>query len=258
MSEIDLQGHVIAFGLLLCRVSAFILTSKILGRNIVPNTVKVGLCLALSLFWLADYSERLTSGFEPSFGRVVIAGIMETFFGGVVGYLFSLVMLPARIAGSYVGQELGFSLGQVADPSTGTPNNEAGLLFDAFALVLFWVTNSHHVALRALGVSTNLLQLDRNFLPLLTPRVVEMVSNSHSQGIMLIVPLAALLFLVLVYLSVVMRAWPQMTLFSFGMGARLLIGLIAFAVFLPQILYDMAAGFEFSQRMIEDMLVGSQ
>ena len=46
------------------------------------------------------------------------------------------------------------------------------------------------------------------------------------------------LFLLL-YLGVAMRAWPQVTLFSFGMGARLLLGLAAFFFLMPILLSNM-------------------
>lgn len=236
----------IAFGLVLARVSSFVVAAPMFGQGTVPNLVKMGLCVVLSVFWYPNYLE-MAGELQGSKSALFVAGMSEIIAGFCIGYLVRLTMLPVRIAGTYVGQELGFSLGQVADPSSGAASNETGLLFDAMGLVLFWVTDVHHQSFRMLGYSTRAFQVDREFILEFSNTVTRLISQAHDLGLMIIGPLASVLFLLLVALSVMMRSWPQVTLFSFGSGARILIGLAALVLFTPAIVsnivdvYDMVA-----------------
>lgn len=244
LAGVPIERAAVAVGLVVTRVSSFILASPMLGRGTVPNLVKTGFCLALSAFWLPSYYIDTDADVSLVSATFAFALTFECLVGLAAGYLARLIILPARIAGSYVGQELGFNLGQVADPSTGSATNETGLLFDALGLVVFWASNTHHAALRVLGISFASLRPDRDLIYGLCPEVVALFSKAHEAGILIIAPLASVLFLTLVSLMVVMRAWPQVTLFSFGMGARLLVGLGLFVVLVPLIVANLESVFQ--------------
>jgi len=229
----------IAFALVLARVSSFIVAAPMFSQGTVPTNVKFGLCVSLSVFFLPGYLDAAAE-LRSSYGALIFALLAEMVAGYCVGYLVGLILLPVRIAGTYVGQELGFSLGQVADPTSGAASNETGLLFDALGLLLFWTTDVHHQSLRMLASSTSVLQVDREFLLELAATSASLISRSHDAAFIMIAPLASVLFLTLTVLLVMMRSWPQVTLFSFGSGARLLVGLGAFVVFAPSIISNMA------------------
>ena len=61
----------------------------------------------------------------------------------------------------------------------------------------------------------------------------------HEASFLLIAPLATSLFTVLVVLAILMRVWPQITLFSFGIAVRLGLGLIAVTIFLPHVISNL-------------------
>lgn len=244
----------VAFGLILARVSMFVVAAPMFGHGTVPNLVKTGLCVALSLFWYPGYVSWATE-LQTSNAALVVAVMTELIAGFCVGYLVRLILLPARIAGTYVGQELGFSLGQVADPTSGAASNETGLLFDALGLVVFWSTDVHHQSFRLLGYSTKALQIDREFILGFASEIVALVGQSHDLALMMVGPLASILFVILIAMSVMLRSWPQVTLFSFGSGARLLVGLAALAFFAPTIILNMAAVFHLVADEVTEVLV---
>jgi flagellar biosynthesis protein FliR len=59
------------------------------------------------------------------------------------------------------------------------------------------------------------------------------IDQSHAFGITMIGPLGTCLFVTLITTAMAMRVWPQINLFSFGIGFRILVGLIAAWYFLP-------------------------
>ena len=228
----------IALILVVARVSAFVVAAPGFGDNMLPNVVKLGLCLGLGMFWLPDYLP-LAAEIRTQAGLVVTMSI-ELIAGLVIGYLVRLMMLPAHVAGSYLGQEIGFNLGQVTDPGSGAPANETGLIFDAFSLVLFWLTDVHHVALQALGKVSELVFIDRGMLRDLQHLSGRLISRAHENGLMIVAPVTSMLFITMVSVMILMRGWPQTTLFSFGLPMRLLVGLTSFLFFLPLILSNIA------------------
>lgn len=227
---------ILAFGLALARISAFLVASPLFGQQVVPNPVKVTLCIALAMFWAPEYVTVVpASGFD-NISRIVVEAISEFVIGFGIGYLVRLAFLPCKIAGSYLGQEFGFNLGQVSDPSSGAPMNEVGLLFDAFAIVLFWISNIDHYAWKILGATIGSMQADTDTLAAFATMGTQLFSASHDRGILLIAPVGAIMWATLLGLMIVMKVWPQVTLFTFGMGARLLLGFVAFFYFLPEII----------------------
>ena len=233
---VTIDFWILAFGLALVRTSAFLIASPVFGQRVLPNQVKATLCIALALFWTPEYISVVpASGFD-NISRIVVEAISEFAVGFGIGYLVRLAFLPCKIAGSYLGQEFGFNLGQVSDPSSGTPMNEMGLLFDAFAIVLFWTSNIDHFAWKVLGGTIGSLQADTDTLAAFATMGTQLFSQSHDQGILLIAPVGAIMWATLLGLMIVMKVWPQVTLFTFGMGARLLIGFAAFFYCLPEII----------------------
>lgn len=229
----------IAFALLVARVSAFMVASPMFGYGVTPNAIKVGLCVALSSFWMHDYTS-LFAHETPTWPLLVVLFFFEVVAGWSTGYFVRLIMLPTRIAGSYIGQEIGFNLGQVSDPTSGEPTNEAGLLMDALGLVIFWTTDVHHTALRVLAKATYLTAENPAFLIDAHGVAGELLNLCHEYGLMIVAPIATILFVTLIVLLMLMRAWPQTTLFTFGLPMRLLIGLTAFFVFSPVVVTNIS------------------
>ena len=253
LEERTLVDLAIIFTLSLTRVSSFIVSSPMLGERSIPNIVKVAFCVAISVFLFPGIERDFaagTSGLDWRMSLVILG--REAVVGFTIGYLVRLIMLPARIAGSYMGQEFGFSLGQVADPSTGVASNEVRLLTDALALVLFWMTDAHHVAIRVLAnqeVGDHLIEFP------FTEGLGHTVSFVHQVALQQIGPMVLALLLILVCLCVVMRSWSQMTLFSFGSGVRVLFGIGAFFVFIPWIVLQLSSWYHEMPHTLARILV---
>ena len=247
----DVQVVVSAFCLAMTRVSGFVVASPMFGYQTVINSVKVGFCVVLSLFWLPAYIEHARV-IEPTIFNWAMAIVYDFVSGLTLGFLVRLLMLPTRIAGTYLGQELGFNLGQVADPTSGTPSNEMGQLFDVLGLCIFWVTDIHHLILRTLGASI-IQPAGRLETGWIAAMVSDLFAAAHEQGILIVSPVAATMFLVLVYLMVVMRSWPQVTLFSFGMAVRLILGLLLLAFLIPVVVANMARLFRHTASFLESL-----
>lgn len=233
-----LNTTAVAFGLILTRVSSFVVAGPMFGTGIVPNTVKLGVCIVLSLFLLPHYEDYVVG--LNSTPQLVLATAAEALVGLGLGYWLRIVFLPISIAGTYLGQELGFNLGQITSSTSGAATNETGFLFDSLALALFWVTDAHHRSLKVLSYTT-LVGPDGSSLEMPSPfDISSLICEAHHFGLGIVSPLATILFVSLIGLMLLMRAWPHINLFSFGSAARLAVGWVALTMFGPMVIANIA------------------
>ena len=235
MTEMDVNEWVINFTLVLTRVSALIVSFPLFGQRYLPRTVKAGLCFTLTLVWLPEVVQHAPSMRDASWMLFTIRMVAEMLIGTFIGYTFGLVLLPTRVAGAYLSQEMGFSLGQITDPASSSSTTELGAIFDAFGVLILLALNVHHTVLQTLHASFR-IGLDRRFVDRAWLQFSMAMSHMLDEGLLLIAPLATCLFITLFLLSVMMRSWPQLNLFSFGIPVRFIVGLGAMFLLAPYIL----------------------
>jgi flagellar biosynthetic protein FliR len=229
--------------LIAARIGAFFLTFPLFRSSTLPRLVKVVLALALSVMWLANFLARgaLDSlhALPTHWLEFGLAAVRESIVGAGLGYLLGLFFLPAQVAGAYLGQEMGFNLAGVTDPTTESTSNVFGDLLNALAMMTFLLADAHQLAIGTLYVSFARLPL-ASPLPELAPWVfTQSLSDAHRWGMELAAPMAVGLFLTTVVTVLLMKISPQLNLFAVGIPVRLALGLLAAFVFFPDIVLMM-------------------
>jgi flagellar biosynthetic protein FliR len=225
---------VIPVSLILARVAAFVGVLPILGGAQTPNLVKLGLTVALTVMW--SFTMLAGPAPSPAVPVATAAWIMalgrEAALGALFGFLFSLFLLPARIAGEYLTQEMGLSFGSmvsaVSDGSESTP----ATILELFASLLFLGLDLHHVFLAVLDATFRRFPIGQGFsLPMCDP--IGAAASAEEWGILLGVPVALCLFVTTIALAFLNRAAPQLSLYTVGFPLRLIVGLVAILVMFP-------------------------
>ena len=98
--DLLLETWLLTFGLILARVSAFIMTIPYLGGRYVPKLIKSGTVLALTCFW---FSESQTGSLAAVMrmnqlnrwlGFAIAVRRIEVIIGCALGYVFGLFIVP--------------------------------------------------------------------------------------------------------------------------------------------------------------------
>jgi flagellar biosynthetic protein FliR len=237
----------VAVSLLLARVGAFVNALPILSGNNVPRMVRAGLTLALSLLWF-DFSavpngELFTTSFEIGWLAYGIAMGREVLLGTVLGYAFGLILVPARVAGEFIIQQMGLTLGNIADPTAGNPTGPITQVFEMLGILLFLGMDGHHVFLAALYRTLARWPVGGLLPAAPVAQLVSGASAAEEWGLLLIAPLGLCLFLTTVVLALMTRAAPQMNIFSVGFALQIGIGLVGAFLLLPDLLAAMVSAF---------------
>jgi flagellar biosynthetic protein FliR len=232
-----IEAWIVSFSLILARTGTFVAALPYLGGNAVPRTVKVGLVVALSFFWSGAIGElpmdELVARADVHWLAFGLALAREAVLGAVLGFAFGLFLMPARVAGEFVGQEMGLSLGTLTDPSGENAATIVGQLFEVLGVLIFFGLDAHHVWFAALHSTFAGWPVGG---PVTLPVVplVHGLESAHEWGLLLAAPIVVCLFISSVTLALMARTAPQLNLFSVGFTLRLGAGLVAVFVFLPQ------------------------
>lgn len=238
---------VLLAALLLARVGAFVAVLPILGGRQMPALVKIGLTVALAWFWGTSLWDRLSldpaayQGGGAGWVRLGIALGREAILGALVGYVFSLFLVPARIAGAYLSQEMGLTFGELVSPTGDGAASPLTVALELTAALLFLGLDGHHVFLGAMADSLTNVPVGSGWPEVGIEPLFQAAGAAQEQGLLLAAPVAGCLFLVTVGLTLVSRAAPQMNLYAVGFPLRLGVGLIALLVLWPGLVAGLVA-----------------
>jgi flagellar biosynthesis protein FliR len=235
------EAMIIASLLIFFRVSAFIAFLPPLYGQGVPSTVKIGLSVAMSYLLASQHARPLAMSLNISTSdaggwlELAFLGIRETALGAGLAWLFSLCLVPVRIAGAWIAQEMGLTLGGLSSPMDQQPSNVISTMLEAVSIIMFFVLDLHHIMFYSLGQSFALRPAAGAWAMPSWNTVVFSVTHAVDDGFLIVAPIGILLFVVSLTILVTMRTAPQFNFMSYGMTLRLAAGMCGLIMFLPEI-----------------------
>ncbi len=260
MSEVQ----VFAFLLILTRVSAFVGFFTLFSFSQLPRLVKVGMATGLSVFWLGELdsiadsiTDSITGDRLEMISSVLMLG-REFLIGLMLSIALNLFFMPCKIAGAYVGQELGLSLASITNPGTPDSSTLVTRVFETFTVLIFFCLDLHHFLIMTIDYSFRELAGKIDVLALPTQQLVAMLNSSGDYGLMVIAPLAVILMIITLCLGLLNRAAPALNLFTIGMSIRSGFGIFCIFMLLPVILGALRGYLFRVQSDIEQLLIAFQ
>jgi flagellar biosynthetic protein FliR len=239
------QSTIIAWLLTLTRVSGFVALWAPMANQSVPHAVRVGLVLALTMFFAPPSNLLLLLSSASAMDNLPLASLMmasafELLIGASLAWLLSLCLLPTRIAGAVFSQEIGQSGVPVPALSGETSSGPLAQLFDAIGMLMFFVLDLHLWSLVILAMSFNVIPLGSGpWLPS-SNEAVARVTFAVESGFASAGPLIVLSTLVLIAVLFANRVAPQFHFFTLVLPLRSLLGLLLALLTIPITIYGLA------------------
>lgn len=230
--------------LVFARVGAFVAVMPLFsGRT--PKSVRAALTLALTAFYLGQIAPAWDRHVAGQAGDIhwlafSLAMLRETVLGAAMGFAFNLFLLPPRIAGEFITQQIGLALSPQAGISGDQPAGPLTLAFEAAGALVFFQLDGHHIALSVLHASFSRLPLGGTLVPEAADPALTALTQSYEMGLLLAAPLGVCLFLLAVVLAIMSRAAPQLNIYSIGFALQVLLALIGSLYLMPDMLHLMA------------------
>lgn len=251
----SLEQQIFSFILILARVSAFVAFLPLFARRQLPRMVKAGLAVALTTFWFGSLPQGMYGDVQINAVTSVLYISKEIGIGFVLSVLLGFMFVPARIAGAYVGQEVGLSLAAVSSPGSMDSSTLVTTIFETFAVLLFFGMNVHHFMITFLHCSLHQLHGKISLTDLPTELLVQITSSLSEFGMMIAGPVGICLLILTVGLALLNRAAPALNLFSVGMSLRGGIGIVCLVLFFPIIMKSIRLYFELHQDKLEKFFI---
>ncbi len=229
----------IYFGLILARVGTFVAVMPLFADR-APRTVRAGLALALAVFYFSAVAPRWDAGMASAVNTNAVSFALalgrEALIGAAMGFAFSLFLLPAQIAGTFISQQIGLSFGTPLGGPTGqVGSGPFGVAFEIMASLVFLQLDGHHVLLAALHASFAKFPLGGMLIPQPTGQMVAGLARAQELGVLLGSPVAFCLFLLTMMLAFMARVAPQLNIITIGFTLQSVVALLGIAFLLPDI-----------------------
>lgn len=229
-----MTGDVQQFLLVMIRLTVFISISPGFSHSSFPTISKVALAVGLTLPIMGVIPSM---GVELAIGNFVILALKELLIGMALGYITLLFFSAVEIAGTLVDFQVGFSMGQIYDPSLGVNVSNYGRVYYWISIMIFFLADMHHQVITTLVQSYQWAPLDQlSFTHIGMEGIIKLFGYTFATAIQLAVPLIIVALLSELTLALISRTVPQINVLILGMPMKTLISLIFMFFFLSTLM----------------------
>lgn len=238
-----------------CRFSGLFISAPILSHTSIPNRVKLGVALMLSILVgpLLPPMPDVPLFSWASFGVVV----EQLLIGVTIGLVMQIIFAAIQAAGEYIGLQMGLAFASFFSPDSGANTMILSRFFYVFATLLFVSIDGHLILIETVIRSFAWLPVGSvASLPSdLFMAVVRFGSVVFSAGILLALPVFGALLIVNLTLGILNRSAPQLTVFSVGFPMSLTLGMVLLVVLMTELGSYLQALFQLGFEFLDSLLL---
>lgn len=217
-----------------CRIAAALAAAPILGEVMVP--VRIRLLIALILAVVVQPGMPAPPAIDALSPQGMAAVAEQVLIGGLLGFMFHLVLSALQIFGTIASSQMGLSMAQINDPMNGQMADVLTSVMYVVFILLFFAVDGHliltHVLARSFAVwPVGSFAFDLDALK----RLAFAVGWIFSAALALALPLMFATLVVQVGLGLLNRAAPALNLFALGFSVTTMFGLLLLTLLLPSL-----------------------
>ena len=233
------------FILVLVRVSCFVYIAPFFGMVNVPNRVKVGLavCITLLINGFVDASHIKYTGMIGYSVIVLKEGITGLLIGLAANICNSIILFAGRI----IDMDIGLAMAQQFDPVNRTQVSLTGNLYFYLLMMLLVITDMHHVILNSFVDVFELVPINAQIFDWehLVEAFVTYFVDLFAISFRIMLPIFSCIMILNCILAILAKVAPQMNMFAVGMQLKILVGF--FVLYLTITLLPSVANFIFME-----------
>lgn len=219
--------------LIVVRISCFVYIAPFFGNSTSPRKVKIGfsVLVALLLYGMVDKTGIEYTGL---FGYAIIV-LKEGITGLLIGLAANICNSIILFSGNIIDMDIGLSMATVFDPTTSSQVTITGNLYQYLILLLMIVSDMHHVILRAVVDSYELIPINGQVFDWdnLLSSMTTYMGDLFNIGFRIVLPVFICIMILNCILGIMAKVAPQMNMFSIGMQMKVLVGLSVLFVVIP-------------------------
>jgi flagellar biosynthetic protein FliR len=229
--------EILAFLLVLVRVSVFFALWPVFGVFAVPAYAKILTSLLVSILLFPTIVwQGLTESLASN--MIIVMVIREVFIGLILVYISRLLFFAVNICGQLVSLSIGLSSSEMYNQALDSRASSIEQFQMMIATLVFLAWSGHHIFLTAMVESFTIIPLSVEFINLVKPETMAvLVQQIMTVGIQLSAPVMAAIFFMNIALGLVGRAVPQINILITSLSANIILGLFILLISLPAFIY---------------------
>jgi flagellar biosynthetic protein FliR len=223
--------------LIFVRISIVLFMFPFFGGIMVPNTVKAGLALMITivLFPVVEPNPDVFPRGLLASGNMILS---ELVLGLVVGLVARFFFAAIQLGGQLVGYQMGFAIANVFDPESGNQGSILAQMGYWVAIVFFLLLDGHHILLRTLRDSFAVIEVGTFGIGNgMVERITQASGEMFSMAIRIGAPAIAALLLTSAAFGVIAKVVPQMNILIVAFPLKIVVGLFFFGFSLEILLH---------------------
>lgn len=220
------------FLFVMTRIGAALFAAPLFGTQAVPPQVRVIVTGALAILVCGWTPVVAPPALLSLAGLVTIAG--EIVIGLALGFVLQFAFAVPVIAAELIGAGMGLSIASTADPASGARSPAMGQYFGVVMNLLFFGLGAH---LAWIALLVDSYRLFPPGVPWMTPARLMMIpafgSSMFLTAVTMALPVTLMLFFLQMITGIISRSAPSLNLFSLGMPAGVLGGILALVASAP-------------------------
>lgn len=210
----------------LFRVASFLMVMPVIGTNLVPARVRMGLGLLVTIL-IAPLIDPVPA-VDPLSGTAVLITLQQILIGTAMAFSVIMLLQVFVVAGQFIAMQMGLGFASMVDPSNGVQVTVLSQFYLIAVTLVFLALNGHLVVIEALIESFRVMPVAVDGLSLDSIwALVNRVSWLFSAAMLVALPAVTAVLIVYLSFGVMTRAAPQMNIFAIGFPISLLFGLFA-------------------------------
>jgi flagellar biosynthetic protein FliR len=216
--------------LIFTRIAAMFTVIPLFSARNTPVLTKVGFVFFLSLIIVPlqfDSFDLQINSFIELGGLMVV----ESIIGFSIGIVTLIIMNTFYLAGSLVDRNIGFAMVSVISAQDESQLPVSANFYYIFALMIFVLTDVHHLLIRAIIDSYTTMPVGANpIMGLIVYDYIEVLTYTFVMGVKMAAPFILTILIANILLGLLSKAMPGMNVFMIGMPLKILIGLFLFSL----------------------------
>lgn len=230
------ENQLLAFILVLIRVSTFLGLWPILGGQTIPRNSKILFSVAFTIvvFPLVGWNQ-IQGLLETNF--IIWLALKEVVIGLIIVAMTQLLLFTVNICGQIVSTSMGLASASIFNPAQGQQANVLEQVQVLMCSVFFLAINGHHLFIDGLVQSFNLVPLGMEGINAINASdLILMTQEVMLIGVKLSAPIMASIFVMNLAMAVVGRAVPQINILITSFPVNILFGFMVLIVTVPMFL----------------------
>lgn len=228
-TDVEISAWVASVLWPLFRIASFFMVIPVIGTQLVPMRVRMGLSFAVTLL-VAPLLPPVPEVDALSLAAATIT-LQQIFIGTLMGLMFVMMMQLFVVAGQMIAMQMGLGFASMVDPANGVSVPVLSQIFLVAVTLMFLAMNGHLVMIEVVVESFTAWPISNQILgpDSITKsdlwQFLMRISWLFASALVLSLPAITAVLIINLSFGIMTRAAPQMNVFSLGFPIGMLFGL---------------------------------